>query len=171
MKLLAVSFLLSVSAIVSIYTFTITSNSGTSIKLTNYQNKKIVLVNIATTGTSVSQLADIEAFYKKHKDSVLVIGFPSNSFGNTPGNNTQIKTFLTAQGITFPVTNKVDVTGAQAHPLYKWLLSKNDNGSHGVEITEDFQKVIISKQGKIRAVFGALIKPGSQFIQNALQAN
>jgi glutathione peroxidase len=171
MKILSVILAISISFSVSIYSFTLTTNSGISLNLNNYRNKKILIVNIAASGDGVTQIAELEQFYRKHKDSVLVLAFPTNSFGNTPQNNNVIRNFLNAQGVTFPVMNKTDVTGSQAHPLYKWLASDTSNGFEKIQITEDFQKILIGKKGRIRGVFSSAIRPGNAHLTNAMNPN
>ena len=167
------AFLISVfyTSVVTIYSFTVTTVTGTTIHLNDYQNKKIILVNIATSGTEVSQLQELELFYQKHKDSILVLGFASNSFNNTSQTGVGLSTFLSSRGITFPVVGRTEVTGSSAHPIYKWVEATNENGYTNVEVEEDFQKILISKQGKVSGVFSSALRPGSAFIANALRVN
>ncbi|WP_407524602.1 hypothetical protein PDL71_01915 [Lacibacter sp. MH-610] len=170
-KFIIIAFTLLTTTAVSIYTLSVPAISTGAINFQNYQGKKILLVNIATSGSNLEQLTELEQFYQLHKDSVVVIGFPSNSFGNTTQTNTGIKQFLDSYGITFPIAAKSDVDDVNANTVYKWLANAADNGSHEVEITEDFQKVLIGKTGKIKGVFSAALHLQSQFISNALRAN
>jgi glutathione peroxidase len=157
--------------VISIYTFSFKTDNNVMLNLNEFRNKKILLVNIATRGSDVSQIAELEQFYKLHKDSVIVIGFPSNSFGNTTLSSTGVKEFLTSQGVTFPVVRLTDVIGENAHPIYKWLATVKKNGSLDVAIEGDFQKILISKKGKIKGVFSSVITPGSIHIANAMKVN
>lgn len=170
-KLFFISTVFIVSVSVSIYTLSVNAITSGTINLNNYQGKKLLLVNIATSGPELSQLSELEQFYQVHKDSVIVIGFPSNSFGNTSETNAGIKQILDSYGITFPIASKSEVSENINNPVYNWLANPTDNGSHKVEVTEDFQKILIGKTGKIKGVFSASLHPQSQFITNALRAN
>jgi glutathione peroxidase len=156
---------------VSIYSFSVVTNTNQTINLANYRNKKMLLVNIATTGSYTSQLTELQQFYQRHKDSVLVLLFPSNSFNNSPQSNNGIKNFLNAKGITCPVVNKTDVKGQQAHALYKWIANSSSNGVAATSVGEDFEKILIGKNGKICGVFRVMVKPGDESLAKALKSN
>lgn len=155
----------------SIYSLSVPAISSGSIDFQNYQGKKILLVNIALSGQDIVQLSELEQFYQLHKDSVVVVGFPSNSFGNTSQSNSEIRELLDSYGITFPVAVKSEVEDINANVVYRWLLNPAENGSHKVEIIEDFQKVLIGKTGKIQGVFSSSLHPQSTFIKTALRVN
>ncbi|MBY0477754.1 MAG: hypothetical protein K2Q24_08900 [Chitinophagaceae bacterium] len=171
MKLLLLLSAFFAVTFINIYSFNISTNKGRVIKLSDYQNKKMLIVNIATSGSEITQLAELELFHQMHKDSILVIAFPSNSFEHTDMNDQQIRAFLTTQGVTFPVAYKTNVEGSNAHPLYQWLMSDSSNASLKIKMEEDFQKILIGKDGKIKGAFGAPIRPGSDFIKGAIRRN
>jgi glutathione peroxidase len=156
----------------SIYTYEAASINGGTIDLGQYEGKKIFIVNIATGSGRVSQLPELEQLYQQHKDSMVVIGFPSNSFGNEPLSNEQIESTLrNTYGITFPLAAKVVVAGDSAHNVYKWLTGKDENGVIKTRIRGDFQKYLINSQGKIVGIFDTATSPISQRVQTAIQNN
>jgi glutathione peroxidase len=105
-----------------------------------------------------------------HKDSILVIAFPSNSFGNEPGSDAGIAAALQGQ-VSFPVARKASVSGADAQPLYQWLQTAADNGLANLRIKADFQKILIGKDGKIKGIFAPGVLPSDPAITNAIKAN
>jgi glutathione peroxidase len=103
---------------------------------------------------------------------MVVIGFPSNSFGNEPNTNAQIESTLrNTYGITFPLAAKVVTTGDSAHAIYKWLTTKEENGVVKTRIRGDFQKYLINSQGKLVGIFDTATAPLSQRVQTAIQQN
>lgn len=156
----------------SIYTYEAPSINGGTIDFEQYEGKKIFIVNIATGSEHASQLPELEQLYQQHKDSMVVIGFPSNSFGKEPLSNEQIETTLrSTYGITFPLAAKVLVSGDSAHAVYKWLTSKDENGVIKTRIRGDYQKYLINSQGKLVGIFDTATSPISQRVQTAIQQN
>lgn len=153
----------------SIYTLSVSSIDGGTINFSNYQNKKIVLINIATGSQLAEQLNDIEAFYQQHKDSIMVIAFPSNSFGNESGNNIQInQTLQNTYQVHFPVASLSSVSGENANAVYKWLQDIQQNGSMNGVIKKDFQKFLIDESGMLVGVFAPSVKLTSPEFTNAI---
>jgi glutathione peroxidase len=128
----------------SIYDLSFTDNSGNEIKLESFKGKKILIVNTASQCGYTKQYEDLQ---KIQSDSVVVIGFPCNQFGNQePGTTEEIKTFCTnVYGITFPISQKVEVNGPNAHPVYKYLKENSDITNIGW----NFEKFLVSKDGLI----------------------
>ena len=107
--------------------------------------------------------------YENYKDKgLVVIGIPSNQFGaQEPGTNADIKDFCeTNFNITFPITDKVDVKGENAHDLYKW--AKKNYGQSTVP-KWNFHKILINKDGKIEDTFASFTKPTSTTIITKLE--
>jgi glutathione peroxidase-family protein len=128
----------------SIYDLSFIDNSGNEVKLESFQGKNILIVNTASHCGYTAQYADLQ---KAQSDDVVVIGFPCNQFGNQePGTTEEIKTFCTnVYGITFPISQKVEVNGPNAHPVYKYLKE-----SAGVtDIGWNFEKFLVSADGSI----------------------
>ena len=94
------------------------------------EGKKILIVNTASECGFTNQYKDLQKIAEKYTDSLTVIGVPCNQFGQQePGNSEQIENFCSLNfGVTFPLTEKVDVKGPNQHPLYGWLTQKKYNG-------------------------------------------
>ncbi|WP_415304801.1 glutathione peroxidase [Candidatus Pelagibacter sp. Uisw_090] len=134
------------------------------INLSKFKGKTVLLVNVASKCGFTKQYTDLQTLYEKYKDKGFsVIAVPSNQFGGQePGSNTEIKDFCeTNFNITFPITNKVDVKGKDAHTLYKW--AKENYGNSTVP-KWNFHKILINKEGKIHDTFNPFISPLSDKI-------
>ena len=104
------------------YDYKFDSIDGGQIKLSDYKDRVIVIVNVASRCGYTPQYEDLQSLYNNYKDkNLVVIGVPTNNFKQEPGSNDQIKDFCkTNFGITFPMTEKINVIGANSHPFYKW---------------------------------------------------
>lgn len=157
-------------AAVTIYDFKVPSLDGSSIDLSQYKGKKILIVNTASKCGFTPQYKDLEDLYEKYKDKLVIVGFPANNFGQQePGTNTDIKEFCTkSYGVTFPMAEKVSVKGDDIHPLFKYLTA--EAAKMGVEdpIKWNFTKFLIDENGKLVAVFPSKIKPMSEDITKYL---
>ncbi|MCX6319482.1 MAG: glutathione peroxidase [Bacteroidetes bacterium] len=158
--------------VTSIYNLQFTDTDGNTVQMSNYQNKKILLVNIATGSQKVSQLAGLQQLQQTYGDSLTVIVFPSNSFGNESRTNAEIKQFCqTGYGATFKIAAKSVVSGTGINPVFSWLSQKTENGSIDAAVVKDFQKFLIDKDGKLIGVFGASVAPLDNQVVNAITAN
>tara|TARA_A100000164_G_C21905171_1_gene772543 strand:- start:1506 stop:2021 length:516 start_codon:yes stop_codon:yes gene_type:complete len=154
------------------YDFEFKSIEGNTIDLADYKNKVIVVVNVASRCGFTSQYEGLQSLWSKYKDkNLVVIGVPTNNFKQEPGSNEEIKNFCeTNFGIDFPLTEKVDIIGNNAHPFYKWAKE-----NHGIDAIPkwNFHKIIIDKNGKIVETFASFTKPNSKkflnFIDNTIQ--
>jgi glutathione peroxidase len=128
----------------SIYDLSFTDNSGNEIKLESFKGKNILIVNTASNCGYTTQYSDLQKVYS---DSVVVLGFPCNQFGNQePGNNQDIKEFCTTNyGVKFPLSQKVEVNGPNAHPIYKHCKERTGITNIGW----NFEKFLISSDGSI----------------------
>ena len=134
------------------------------INLDQYKGKTILLVNVASKCGFTKQYTGLQELYEKYKDKdFYVIGVPSNQFGGQePGSNVEIKNFCeTNFNITFPLTDKVNVKGDNAHEIYKW--AKKNYGNSAVP-KWNFHKILINKDGKIHETFGSFTDPLSKKI-------
>ena len=140
-----------------------------NISLSELRGKTILLVNVASKCGFTKQYTDLQTLYDNYKDKdFLVIGVPSNQFGGQePGSNEEIKNFCeTNFNITFPITDKVDVKGKNAHEIYKW--AKENYGNSTVP-KWNFNKILINKDGKIQDTFNSYIKPLSDKITKQIE--
>jgi glutathione peroxidase len=142
----------------------IKSITGEQLDLSQFNGKTILLVNVASKCGFTKQYADLQSLYEKYREQgLIVVGIPSNQFGEQePGSNKEIKDFCeTNFNITFPMTDKVDVKGKNAHELYVW--AKENYGSSTVP-KWNFHKILINRDGKIIKTFGSFINPMSNKI-------
>jgi len=128
----------------SIYDLSFIDNNNNEIKLESFKGKNILIVNTASQCGYTKQYEDLQ---KIQSDSVVVIGFPCNQFGNQePGTTEEIKAFCTnIYGITFPISQKVEVNGPNAHEIYKYC-KENANVTN---IGWNFEKFLVSTNGSI----------------------
>ena len=149
------------------YDFDFKSIDGKIIKLNDYQNKVIVVVNVASRCGFTNQYEDLQKLWTNYKDKdLIIIGVPTNNFKQEPGSNKEIKDFCeTNFGINFPITIKTNVIGKDAHPFYKWA---KDN--HGIAAIPkwNFHKIIIGKKGKVVDTFASFTKPSSKKFLKAI---
>lgn len=146
---------------VSIYDIQINSLEGEPIDLHQFEGKKIMFVNVASKCGYTPQYKDLQALNDKYKDQLVIIGVPCNQFGKQePGSPEEIATFCEKNyGVTFLMTEKVDVKGENQHPLYAWLTSKEMNGVEDSEVKWNFQKYIVDENGTLLDVFTSGVKP------------
>lgn len=143
------------------YSFSAKTLEGKPTDFSQYKGKKVLVVNVASECGYTPQYADLEKLSKDYESKLVVLGFPCNQFGGQePGSAAEIKTFCQKNyGVTFPVFEKVDVKGENAHPLYKWLADKNQNGAVGQEPDWNFCKYLIDEQGSVVAFYPSKVKP------------
>ncbi len=143
------------------YDFKFDNINGGEIKLSDYKEKVIVVVNVASRCGYTVQYEDLQTLYNEYKKKdLIVIGVPTNNFKQEPGTNDQIKDFCeTNFGISFPMTKKINVIGSNSHPFYKW--ARKDFGISAVP-KWNFHKIVIGKTGKIEDTFASFTKPTSK---------
>jgi len=151
------------------YDYTFKNLNGGSIKLEDYKNKLIVVVNVASRCGFTSQYEGLQKLWDEYKSKdLIVLGIPTNNFKQEPGNNKEIKDFCENNfGINFPMSEKVDVIGKNAHPFYKWAYK-----NHGKSTIPkwNFHKIIINKDGKVVNTFSSLTKPYSKKFINYIDS-
>lgn len=155
----------------SIYEFTMRNIDGENVKLDAYKGKVILIVNVASKCGYTPQYEGLEALYQKHKESGLVIlGFPANNFlSQEPGTEAEIKEFCsTKYKVTFPMFAKISVKGEDQHPLYTYLTNKRSNPDFAGDISWNFNKFLIDRQGKVVARFGSKDTPDGEAITSAV---
>ncbi len=156
----------------SIYDFTLSGIDGSAIHLSDFKGRRILIVNIATKSSYSSQLKDLAQLYTLYKDSLVILAFPSNSFGNETGTNSQISDSVQKQiSINFLLAGKMEVAGANIHPFYSWLTDQSQNGTMGNPVRGDFQKFLVNAQGTLVGVFAPSVGPLSDEMQNAIKTN
>ncbi|AKQ47650.1 glutathione peroxidase [Rufibacter radiotolerans] len=148
----------------SIYDIPLKTIDGKDTSLKAYKGKKLLLVNVASECGYTPQYEDLEKLHKLHGDKVVVLGFPANDFGGQePGSNQEIAQFCQKNfGVTFPLFEKAAVTGKEQQSLYKWLTSKEANGSNAEAPTWNFCKYLIGEDGRVLKFYPSKVSPLSE---------
>lgn len=135
-----------------IYSYTAKEINGQELKLEAFKDKVLLVVNTASACGFTPQYAGLEALYRQYQQQGLVVlGFPCNQFGNQePADNASIATFCaTNYGVSFPMFQKIDVNGQQAHPLFQYL-KRSKTGLLGFsDIKWNFTKFLINRNGDV----------------------
>ena len=142
--------------------FTMQSLGGKTVNLSRYLGKVVMIVNTASKCGFTPQYAGLEALYKKyHSRGLVILGFPANDFAHQePGTDKQISIFCTRNyGVTFPMFSKIHVKGPRQCPLYHFLTSPATDPKFPGPVGWNFEKFIISRDGKIVARFRSPVKP------------
>ncbi len=150
----------------SLYNIEINSIDGSPINLNEYKGKHLLFVNVASECGFTGQYEDLQKLYDTYQDKLMVIGVPCNQFGGQePGNSDEIQSFCQKNyGVTFLMTEKIDVKGDSQHPLYQWLTKKDMNGVKSTSVKWNFQKYLIDGNGQFVDYFYSITKPLSSKI-------
>lgn len=150
----------------SIYNITIHNINGNPINLSDFKGKKILFVNVASECGFTPQYKDLQTLHTQYKNKLVIIGLPCNQFGEQePGNAATIQSFCTENyGVEFLITEKIDVTGSNQHPLYTWLTSKEKNGVKDSTVKWNFQKYLVDEQGNLIDFYYSITNPLSEKI-------
>jgi glutathione peroxidase len=148
----------------TVYDFEAHDIAGKPIKLADARGRVLLIVNTASACGFTPQFEGLEKLWKSYGEKGLtVIGFPSNQFGQQdPGNNEEIASFCQLNyGVSFPMMAKVEVNGAGAHPLWKWLTSEKKGilGTQGIKW--NFTKFLVGRDGEVIARYAPTDKPES----------
>jgi glutathione peroxidase len=134
----------------SFYELTYKDIDGNAVSMSSYKGKYVLCVNVASKCGHTPQYSKLQALYEKHKDKLVIIGFPCNQFlGQEPGSEKEIGEFCSKNyGVTFPLSSKIDVKGKEQHPVYTWLMNKEANGVSDDKVEWNFHKVLVSPEGQ-----------------------
>ena len=148
------------------YNIEINSLRNSPILLSNFKGKYILFVNVASKCGFTPQYKELEEMHKKYSDNLVIIGVPCNQFGKQePGNKEEIEEFCKVNyGVSFLITEKIDVKGANQHPLYTWLTTRELNNKKSSSVKWNFQKYLISTDGKLIDYYFSITKPMSSKI-------
>jgi len=156
----------------SVLDFTMKNIDGKETKLSDYRGKVLLLVNVASQCGYTPQYEGLQAIYAKYSGQGLVVmGFPANNFGGQePGTNEEIKQFCTLKyKVSFPMFAKISVKGADIHPLYKFLTSKETDPEFAGDISWNFNKFLVDRNGKVIARFETREKPEGEKVTQAIE--
>ncbi len=153
--------------------FTMKSITGQDVNLADYKGKVLLVVNVASKCGLTPQYEALESLHEKYSDKGLaVLGFPSNQFGKQePGTDAEIAEFCAATyKVKFPMFSKIDVNGEKAAPLYKHLTAVETKPKGKGDITWNFEKFVIGKNGEVVARFAPRTAPDSEEVMKVLEA-
>jgi len=144
----------------SIYEFTFTSIEGEKVNIADFKGKNILIVNTASKCGFTKQYKDLQALHEQYGKDLVIIGFPANNFGGQePGENEDIQAFCEKNyGVTFLLSEKIDVKGKDIHPIFKYLTSQENPDFTG-EIKWNFEKFLINKEGKLIHRYRSKVNP------------
>lgn len=167
----------------SFYNTTINSLNGGALDLKQFQGRVVLVVNVASKCGLTPQYEGLENLQEKFSklpysdQGFTVLGVPCNQFlGQEPGTHEEIAEFCSATyGVTFPMTEKVEVNGATRHELYDFLVDQPDEEGYSGDIRWNFEKFLISKAGNVVARFAPQTEPEDEAVReqiiSALNAN
>ena len=167
-----------------VYDFSAVANDGSEVNFADYKGKVLLIVNTASKCGFTPQYDGLEALYKQYKDQgLVVVGFPCDQFGHQePGTAEEIEEFCRVNyGVTFPLMDKIEVNGDNAHPIYKWLYSEKPFAGFGEgetaqrmgqilarmdpdyisnpDIKWNFTKFLVDRKGRVVARFEPMDTP------------
>jgi glutathione peroxidase len=156
----------------SVYDIPLASLEGSPGTLGEQTGKVTLMVNVASFCGLTPQYTGLEQLHEQFKDrGFTVLGIPCNQFGaQEPGTPDEIQTFCsTNYGVTFPLSEKVEVNGDGRHPLYAQLEETADSEGHTGDIRWNFEKFLVSRDGEVLARFSPLVEPEAPAIVDAIE--
>lgn len=153
--------------------YTLNGIDGKPVDLSKFKGQVVLVVNVASKCGNTPQYKGLEEVYKKYNDKGLtVLGFPANEFGaQEPGTDAEIADFCkSTYSVDFPMFSKVVVKGNGITPLYKHLTSKESNPQFAGDITWNFEKFLIGRNGQVVARFSPRTKPESDEVVKAIES-
>jgi glutathione peroxidase len=154
----------------SAHDFAFTGINGQPLPMTDFKGHPILVVNTASECGYTPQYDGLQKLWQRYRDrGLVVLGVPSNDFGaQEPGNEQAIRKFcMTRYGVSFPLTTKQHVIGANAHPLYRWLLEQT--GEAGAP-RWNFHKYLIGPDGELVDLWPSRVDPLAEEITTAIEA-
>ncbi len=158
----------------SIYDIPLTTLDGASTTLAEHKGKVLLLVNVASRCGLTPQYEGLERLQQRFGDQGFsVLGFPSNQFGGQePGTSEDIAEFCSATyGVSFPMYEKIDVNGAQQHPLYAELTAIPDAAGVAGEVQWNFEKFLVGADGETLARLRPKVEPESDEVVALIESH
>jgi glutathione peroxidase len=155
-----------------IFDIPINDLEGSPSSLAPYQGKAILAVNVASRCGLTPQYEGLEKLQKRYGDrGFTVVGFPCNQFmGQEPGSAEEIREFCsTTYGVTFPLYEKIDVNGANRHPIYEQLTAVADSEGEAGDIQWNFEKFLVSPDGRTVRRFRPGVQPEDSVVVEAIE--
>jgi glutathione peroxidase len=157
----------------SIYDIEIAAIDGSPAGMAPLAGKVALVVNVASKCGLTPQYAGLEQLHEEYEDrGFSVVGVPCNQFlGQEPGTADEIVEFCsTTYGVTFPLTEKIEVNGDDQHPLYAELTPVADAEGHTGDIRWNFEKFLVGRDGEVLARFAPQVEPQDPAITSAIEA-
>ncbi len=157
----------------NLYGVAIHDLQGRPLNLGEFQDRAVLVVNVASKCGLTPQYHGLEALQKQYADrGFTVLGVPCNQFaGQEPGSAEEIAEFCSATyGVTFPMTEKVEVNGEGRHPLYGLLVGTPDAEGHTGDIRWNFEKFLVAPGGQVTARFSPQVKPEDPALVAAVES-
>ncbi len=148
----------------TVYDFEALSIDGKKVALKNFKGQALLIVNTASACGFTPQFAGLQQLHDSYgPQGLVVLGFPCNQFGaQDAGSNDEIASFCQLNyGVTFPMMQKIEVNGAQAHPLYQWLSAEAPGLLGSKSIKWNFTKFLVGKDGSVRKRYAPTDSPES----------
>ncbi len=163
-------FIMNTATSQSIHNISINTIDGKEIQMSEFKDKYILIVNVASYCGYTSQYSSLQKLHDTY-DNLVVLGVPCNQFGmQEPGSEKEIQAFCDSKfSIDFPMTEKVDVKGSNQHSLYKWLTSKRTNSMDDYTVSWNFNKFLISPKGELLSYYKSGVDPMDDSITNLIK--
>jgi glutathione peroxidase len=164
MKLYIFSFLLLITTTgfcqKSLYDYKVNAITGGEIDFNDLRGKLIVVINIASGNERRTQLQQLDTLCGMYAArGLVVVAFPTDDFNKEPKSNAEIRTWVSGLHPNIKVADKTHVKGAAKSAFFTWCTQKSENGMVNMEVQGDYQKFIISREGKIIAYFSGVLSP------------
>jgi len=145
----------------TLYDIALTTIDGNTTTLERYRGKRLLIVNVASRCGFTPQYRALEELFRRHKDDLVVLGFPCNQFGRQePGSGQEIRAFCDEYyGVSFPLFAKIDVNGVNTHPLYKRLKAAKKGFLGREAIRWNFTKFLVERNGEVAKRYSPLVRP------------
>ncbi|MFI1193851.1 glutathione peroxidase [Micromonospora sp. NPDC020750] len=146
--------------------------TGGPAELDRHRGRALLVVNVASRCGLTPQYAGLQALHETYADrGLVVLGVPCNQFaGQEPGTAPEIGEFCQVNyGVTFPLTEKVDVNGPARHPLYAELVTTPDADGHAGDVRWNFEKFLVAPDGTVAARFAPTVAPDSPELRAAIE--
>jgi glutathione peroxidase len=156
----------------SVYDASLAALDGSPLDLHAYDDTTVLLVNVASRCGLTPQYEGLERLQERYRDrGFTVVGLPCNQFmGQEPGTPEEIATFCsTTYGVTFPLTEKIEVNGEDRHPLYRSLVEVPDAEGYTGDIRWNFEKFLVAPGGKVVARFAPQVGPEDPAVVEAIE--
>ena len=144
--------------------FQVADIDGKKVDLGRYKGKVVLIVNVASECGYTDQYKGLQALHEKlARKGLAILAFPSNDFGGQePGTEAEIKEFARKKyGVQFDLFGKVRIQGKDAHPLYRYMTAKETNPKCAGDVSWNFEKFLIGRDGRLVARFAADVEPES----------